>query len=810
MQFVGEWSDVVETFSTHRRDACNPCPGKTCAKKNGGAISFAEIKGTRSTANTIRVHAFAGDIDHGSRGTFERSKALLEAAGVACVASSTHSHRPDATRLRLVIRLSRPVPAAEWPMFWIAVNERFELHADTATKDPSRIFFEPSAPEGAEVYVWEQRGEPLDVDQMLEGVQIPDPVASQLAPPIELTPEVEALVADLIESYPVAVDGEGSDPATLQLGMRLRDRGLSLEQARPFMLRYATRCGFDADWTAKKLENAYRSARGVAGSVALRPLIRLRVDEYVANNAAAAAIATHAKVFQMEGRLVTVEAGPPAGVASIATAVVRHMLTEVADFESYDGRSKANVRRPPTEALVNYVASPGTCPDVRTIRTVLETPGIRPDFSLILKPGYDASTKTFYVQTCDVPEIDDRPTRDDGLEAVKLLRLPVIDIPFETRSDLSAYLALALTLFVRPALNGPSPLGIFDSNVRGAGKSLLADLISQQATGRHAERVTFPTGDEPEQRKQITALLAAGKSLVLWDNATGFFGGAPVDKLLTSEIWGDRRLGHTQALRLLNLTLWLANGNNLQLIGDLARRVVFVRLVSGDARPEDRSGFRIPDVRAWVKTNRGRLIAAALTILRAYAAAGCPSQGLKPFGSFESWSTYVREPLVWLGLPDPIGRAQEFATVSDTQSATHERLVAGLANLLGNSNQSAGGILEAINRNYAKHEALRATLLDLCPPRGGEGLPTTQAVGRLLSKFRQRRTADGLFLESFIDQHTKNARWRVVTAPAVIAVSAVSAPTQLPKVSGGSLGVREGMTPADTANTADGVSEGSG
>lgn len=92
--------------------------------------------------------------------------------------------------------------------------------------------------------------------------------------------------------------------------------------------------------------------------------------------------------------------------------------------------------------------------------------------------------------------------------------------------------------------------------------------------------------------------MQAGPPLNLWDNVAGNFGGAPVDQLLTSDMWADRRLGHTQAIRFPNKTTWMATSNNAQIVGDLARRLVFVRLVAPTSRPEDRGGFKIPDVRA--------------------------------------------------------------------------------------------------------------------------------------------------------------------------------------------------------------------
>jgi putative DNA primase/helicase len=77
--------------------------------------------------------------------------------------------------------------------------------------------------------------------------------------------------------------------------------------------------------------------------------------------------------------------------------------------------------------------------------------------------------------------------------------------------------------------------------------------------------------------------------------------------------------------------------------------------VSLDARverPETRT-FKNPDPIEVVRDNRAKYVAAALTILRAYHVAGRPQMPNTPLGSFEVWSRWVRDALIWLGEPDP-------------------------------------------------------------------------------------------------------------------------------------------------------------
>jgi putative DNA primase/helicase len=101
-----------------------------------------------------------------------------------------------------------------------------------------------------------------------------------------------------------------------------------------------------------------------------------------------------------------------------------------------------------------------------------------------------------------------------------------------------------------------------------------------------------------------------------------------------------------------------ANGNNIKIVDDLVRRVVRCSMDAGMERPEIRKFNGNPvDV---VLANRGKYIAAALTVVRAFIAAGRPgAKDLEPFQGFDGWNDNVRAALVWLGRADPCRKCQE-------------------------------------------------------------------------------------------------------------------------------------------------------
>jgi hypothetical protein len=207
---------------------------------------------------------------------------------------------------------------------------------------------------------------------------------------------------------------------------------------------------------------------------------------------------------------------------------------------------------------------------------------------------------------------------------------------------------------------------------------------------------------------------------------------------------------------------WYATGNNVAVAADTARRVCHVRLESPDERPEERQDFRHPNLLAWVGEDRARLLTAALTILRAYFAAGRPDQGLPAWGSFEGWSALVRSAVVWVGLPDPgetrlLLQAQaDLAAESMTVIlACWERLDPDRCGL------TAAEVIKLLYKDPPVqppefHNDLRDALEALL------GKPDSRGLGNKLRSYRRR-----MFQRRFIDQtgtEQRAARWAVFPA----------------------------------------------
>jgi putative DNA primase/helicase len=251
------------------------------------------------------------------------------------------------------------------------------------------------------------------------------------------------------------------------------------------------------------------------------------------------------------------------------------------------------------------------------------------------------------------------PTKQDAEEALQELCEPFSEFPFASDEAKAAFLSHLLTSAVRHAID-VAPVYSYTAPLPGTGKSLLAGMAARIQAGALAPLRPY-VEDSEELRKTLFAALLAGDTTLVLDNVPN---GQRVRSpmlcgFVTAPVYSDRRLGVSEAPRLPNCCTVVMTGNNITAAGDLARRCIIVRL---DANTESARGrdFKIEDLGRYVTEHRPRLLAAALTIVRAYVVAGCP-KGFRPLPSFERWSRLARDPLTWLGCADPVDTQEQEA-----------------------------------------------------------------------------------------------------------------------------------------------------
>ena len=396
--------------------------------------------------------------------------------------------------------------------------------------------------------------------------------------------------------------------------------------------------------------------------------------------------------------------------------------------------------RPPRWLVESLLARP-SWPGVRRLRGIRNAPALRSDGTLIREPGYDRASSLF----CEFdphawPAIPDNPTREDAAAALQSLAEVLKDFPFASAADRSGALAAVLAIVGRDLVGGPCPAFAFDASVRGAGKSLLADVVSILATGASPPRTSWPA-DEGEARKRLSSLLFKSEPprFCLFDNCSLRIGGDSLEAVLTGEVWSDRVLGSSIIREAKIRTVFGFSGNNLRLSGDASRRVVRVRLEPSEQNPEDRRGFAVADLRSHVSERFPELHSAALQVLAAFAAAGFPGdESLEPWGSFERFSRVVRGALVWCGFADPLESRQKLREDSDPDLERLEPFVDALDSVDPAAHgMTADEILQLIRGEGAEaFSVVRAAVEGLCG-RSAESLDSRK-LAAALKQFRGR------------------------------------------------------------------------
>jgi hypothetical protein len=403
-------------------------------------------------------------------------------------------------------------------------------------------------------------------------------------------------------------------------------------------------------------------------------------------------------------------------------------LTRVANFEKMDQRARAFVPKDcPDQVAETYLARVGHwCLPV--LLGVVNAPFLRRDGSICEQPGYDAdSGLLFRPDGQSFPSIAANPTLDDAKKALSYLETLLKEFPFVAAVDHAVALSAILTPFDRRSL-ATAPLHAFTSPVAGTGKSLLVDVASMLVSGQLAPVISQGRSEE-ELEKRLGAALIAGDPLISIDNCEHPLAGVFLCQCITQQRCKIRLLGHSRHVETpINATIF-TTGNNLVIASDLTRRTLLCSLDADCEQPELRDfNVNVLDV---IRSERGRLVAAVLTILRAWHLART-AIGVQPLGSFEDWSRRIREPLLWLDQSDP---CESIKTVreSDPDRAALYAVLEQWKRVLGT--QSAYSTQEIVNRAVVEPDFLAALAAVAATAKGGM-LVSNERLGRWLRRVR--------------------------------------------------------------------------
>lgn len=486
-----------------------------------------------------------------------------------------------------------------------------------------------------------------------------------------------------------------------------------------------------------------------------RPAIAIGTDLERMRDRAIAALAEVDDTYQRGGSLVHIASvskddrarrhrlpiGTP-HVVDMTRSTLQVRLSQAAQWiqKAKKGEGFREVR--PDKDTVSAVLDAKRWPNIRYLVGITDAPMLRRDGSVLQSPGYDVATGYVYMPADPFPRIMDEPTHDDAREALLQLLEPLADFPFASDAQRHVLVAELCTVLARAGIDGAVPCFAHDASTRGSGKTLAADVVSLLALGR-AARATY--SDDPEEfRKVLDGYAHAGARLVCIDNVVGAIDSATLNAYITShDMIEIRVLGKTGQHAVPWTGVLVLTGNNLDPRGDLIRRILIARLEPDCERPESRTSFRHSDLRSYVVNARPRLVAAAITMMRAYCLAGRPNVGTGVWGSFEAWSALIPAAIKWSGGPNVLDARPSSDSDRDPETAalsTVLRLLPQLSAGAGIKARDVVAILYPSDRHGAPpdgYDDLREAIELLTRTRSGM-TPNGRAVGDAFRKHRGR------------------------------------------------------------------------
>jgi hypothetical protein len=466
------------------------------------------------------------------------------------------------------------------------------------------------------------------------------------------------------------------------------------------------------------------------------------------------------RLFVRAGRLVRVERDEhnrPV-IQTLNKAAIRGELDRAAHWVLYKPDKKEGVVETyvtPGEAIAeDLMERPPSEWGLPPLVGIATSPILHLDGSIHDGIGYDSVTRMYLLPEPGfvLAPVPASPTPAD-VEAAKALLLEMFwDFPFVDEASRWNAVGAFLTGVFRPIIDGPCPCWLLTKPQAGSGASLMQCVIYTAITGSDPPASVTPKTKE-EWEKRALSILMSGAPVHIWDNLEGSFRADVLASLLTAREWRGRRLGQTEEVSVPARTVWFANGNNVAIGGDLARRVYLSRIDAEVALPWMREDFRHPDLLGWTRENRGRLIAAALTLGVAWVQAGCPEpERVPPLGGYEDWRRVVGGVLEHAGATQFMGNAMEVFLEADTDLRQWEGFLSAVFEVWGSNPWSVAdlkarleGEMSAVTQYPVRiNEVLPDDLADaFVDPRRS----FSRSCGRALARQEGRRFPSGLMIK---------------------------------------------------------------
>lgn len=303
--------------------------------------------------------------------------------------------------------------------------------------------------------------------------------------------------------------------------------------------------------------------------------------------------------------------------------------------------------------------------NLRIVEGFSSYPVITKDGRVFSSKGYHEEIQTLITRNTDVdiPDVVTKKDVDDALEFI--LGRVLHDFPWARKEDKINYLGLLLTPLLRevcPRHTYNVKAFAIDSKNAGTGKGYL-DRISGSLYGQ--AMVTMSKDDEEVRKKLTSVLVNTTETMLSFDNVRGSIDSTSLESALTATQYSDRILGSNEMVYVTNDRVMVLNGNNLDFNGDMARRLVWVKLAptSSTMHNKDSQSFKY-DLSNKVATDefRVKMISALLTLIRFWIQQGSKKVQASS-DSFGVWGSVIRGITTACGIEevfDPFEDQQQF------------------------------------------------------------------------------------------------------------------------------------------------------
>jgi hypothetical protein len=445
------------------------------------------------------------------------------------------------------------------------------------------------------------------------------------------------------------------------------------------------------------------------------------------------------RYYQRGGLIVAVSTDPESketAIKPVSQPSLVRALSGGATWMRYDARSEGYVNSDPPARHVQVLFDSERYNHLPALSGIARQPHLRADGSLVREAGFDVATGLFGVFDTRRFSVPAKPTKAQALEALGVLRGLLVEFEFASAHDEAATVAGMLTAAIRPSLP-TSPMFHVKAPQIASGKSYLSGIIAAFASPSMPSAVAFPSNEE-ECQKLLLATLLAAPGVVTFDNLTTDL--IPFKSLcsaLTEEFLTGRILGMSKTATVGTRALILSSGNNVEAVRDMARRCITIALDPKVETPATRQ-FSADPLGA-VRAQREHFVSLALIIIRAWLESGDAATTCKPLASYTQWSAWVRQSILWLGLPDPADRVFE-QLAHDPDRETLGRLLSAWCRVHGNRPTMIREAVTAAEMGFADDaKNLREALLEIADERG---LINRRRLGRWIAR-HQGRIVDG-------------------------------------------------------------------